>query len=162
MAIVDMGDLSWTYYPQNDYFYSNGLNQLAKKPTDVTQKVTGIISSAYGMAKHPTTGEVLNYAEADNTWNNIATGSIAWHMSSVTNPLYIYVKDTRFTSATDFKAAVTGQKICYELATPTTYQLTPQQIDTLLGDNNVWADSGEVEVVYKADVQRWVIKKLGE
>ena len=53
-------------------------------------------------------------------------------------------------------------QICYELATPQTYQLTGQQIACLLGQNNVWADCGNVEVQYKADVQRWVEKKLGQ
>lgn len=36
-----------------------------------------------------------------------------------------------------------------ELATPITIDLTPTEVKTLLGENNVWADSGEVEVTYK-------------
>ena len=50
--------------------------------------------------------------------------------------------------------------ICYELATPQTYQLDPQTIDLLLGDNNVWTDCGSVEVTYKADVGLYIDKKL--
>lgn len=39
--------------------------------------------------------------------------------------------------------------ICYELATPQTYQLTPQQINSLLGTNNVWSDDADhVEVIF--------------
>jgi hypothetical protein len=30
-------------------------------------------------------------------------------------------------------------------ATPTTYQLTPTQVKSLLGTNNVWADTGDIE-----------------
>lgn len=37
--------------------------------------------------------------------------------------------------------------LCYELATPQTYQLTPQTISLLHGNNNVWSD-GSVEVTY--------------
>ena len=37
---------------------------------------------------------------------------------------------------------------CYETTEPTTYQLTPQQITTLLGQNNIWADTGDVEIEY--------------
>ena len=37
--------------------------------------------------------------------------------------------------------------MCYELATPQTVQLTPQQVKTLVGENNIWVDSGEVDVV---------------
>ena len=43
-------------------------------------------------------------------------------------------------------------QLCYELATPQTYTLTGQEISTLLGENNVWADSGDVEVVYVRDL----------
>lgn len=42
--------------------------------------------------------------------------------------------------------------LVYELATPQTYQLTPTEVNTLLGENNVWADSGDVEVVYVRDL----------
>ncbi len=38
----------------------------------------------------------------------------------------------------------TGAEVVYELATPLTYQLTPTQVKSLLGSNNVWADSGDV------------------
>lgn len=41
--------------------------------------------------------------------------------------------------------------VVYELATPTTVQLTPAEVRTLLGDNNVWSDAGAVEVEYRAD-----------
>ena len=60
------------------------------------------------------------------------------------------------------QARFNGVQLCYELATPQTYQLDPQTIDLLLGDNNVWTDCGSVEVTYKADIQRWVLKKLSE
>ena len=42
-------------------------------------------------------------------------------------------------------------QVVYELATPTTVQLTPTEVRTLLGQNNVWADCGSVEVEYRAD-----------
>jgi len=40
----------------------------------------------------------------------------------------------------------------YELATPITYDLTPQQIALLRGDNNVWADTGDTTLTYRQDV----------
>lgn len=42
--------------------------------------------------------------------------------------------------------------VVYELATPVTYQLTPQQINTLLGSNNIWCDTGDASVTYRADI----------
>ena len=46
----------------------------------------------------------------------------------------------------------TGAEVCYELATPQTYQLTPTQVKSLLGVNNVWADTGDVDVHYVRDL----------
>ena len=37
----------------------------------------------------------------------------------------------------------TGAQVVYKLATPITYQLTPQEIEALVGENNVWSDSNE-------------------
>ena len=47
------------------------------------------------------------------------------------------------------------------LATPQTYQLTPTEVKTLLGSNNVWADSGDVTIEYYADTKLYIDKKLG-
>ena len=40
-------------------------------------------------------------------------------------------------------------QVVYPLATPIEYQLTPQQVTTLIGTNNVWSDAnGNTEVSY--------------
>lgn len=42
----------------------------------------------------------------------------------------------------------TGAEVCYKLATPLTIQLTPTQVKSLLGVNNIWADTGDVDIIY--------------
>ena len=42
----------------------------------------------------------------------------------------------------------TGAQVVYKLAEPLTVQLTPEQISALKGTNNIWADTGDVEVKY--------------
>ena len=42
----------------------------------------------------------------------------------------------------------TGSQVVYTLATPTTVQLTPTEVKTILGNNNIFADSGEVDIIY--------------
>lgn len=37
-----------------------------------------------------------------------------------------------------------GLKVIYELATPIAYHLTPTQVRTLVGNNNIWADTGNI------------------
>lgn len=41
-----------------------------------------------------------------------------------------------------------GSQVVYPLATPITVQLTPTQVEQLLGANNIFSDTGNVEVYY--------------
>ncbi len=56
----------------------------------------------------------------------------------------------------------TGAQVVYALAAPVTYQLTPTQVRTLYGENNIWADCGPVEAEYRADLEKYIEKKIGE
>lgn len=48
----------------------------------------------------------------------------------------------------------------YYLANPQTYQLTPTEVRTLLGNNNIWADTGDSTVEYKADTGRYIENRI--
>lgn len=64
-----------------------------------------------------------------------------------------------FADADAVKAYLTSHNVnvCYEIATPTEIQLTPQEITTLLGDNSIWADSGNIlELEYTADTKLYI------
>ena len=50
-------------------------------------------------------------------------------------------------------------QICYELATPQTYQLTPQQVNTLVGTNNVWSEQGNIELSYHIPITNLLVKR---
>lgn len=52
--------------------------------------------------------------------------------------------------------------VVYELTTPQTYTLTGQEISTLLGENNVWADAGDVEITYVRDLNIAINNLIGE
>lgn len=54
-----------------------------------------------------------------------------------------------------------GAQVVYQLASPVVYQLTPQEVTTLLGQNHIWADTGNVSVLYRADIQRYLQKCIG-
>ena len=45
----------------------------------------------------------------------------------------------------------TGAEVVYKLATPTEVSLTPTEITTLYGNNNIWADSGDMVITYVRD-----------
>ena len=54
----------------------------------------------------------------------------------------------------------TGAQVVYKLATPQTYQLTPTEVTTLLGQNNIWADCGPSTVEYQADTKLYIDSKI--
>ena len=55
----------------------------------------------------------------------------------------------------------TGAEVVYELASPTTVQLTAQQVDTLIGQNVIYADAGDVSVDYTSGYWIFPIKENG-
>ncbi len=71
----------------------------------------------------------------------------------------LYFRDSRFSSADDANAefAINPLQIGAVLAAPQTVRLTPQQINTLLGANHIWADTGDVTVTYPVSVRIPVI-----
>lgn len=68
------------------------------------------------------------------------------------NSTNIYVRDSSYMGgdATAFKTAMSGVQLVYELATPQVVQLTAEQVMILKNQNNIWVDSGDVEVTYLA------------
>ena len=55
----------------------------------------------------------------------------------------------------------TGAQVVYPLTTPQTYQLAPTEVQTLLGANSLWADTGNVDLLtYRADPTLYVDKRL--
>ena len=63
---------------------------------------------------------------------------------------------TFISAVEDMEENGSGLYVCYELKTPATYQLTPQEVSTLLGLNNIWADTGDVSVDYRADTKLYI------
>ena len=59
-------------------------------------------------------------------------------------------------------AEIGGLDVVYILTNPVAFQLTPTEVKTLLGVNNIWADTGDVEVTYRADTKLYIDKKLAE
>ena len=133
-AMADMGSLDWAFNGviPNGYQYAAAISGKALGETN-------FICSAYATGSpRQTIGYICGRA---------ATTTVACNATEAT--------------LADFKTAVSGQQLCYELVTPTTYQLTPQQINTLAGVNNVWAESGDCSITYYADTKLYIDKKLG-
>lgn len=85
--------------------------------------------TVYGGALNVTSGELRA------TYANIAS-----YNGETINEPWISSMDVYSAGATP----TTGAQVVYPLATPQTYQLTPTQVSTLLGQNNIFADCGQV------------------
>ena len=75
----------------------------------------------------------------------------------------IYIAISNDIGSTDAAMAWLAQhplSIVYPVASPQTYQLTPTEVRTLLGINNIWADTGDTEVAYRADTAQYIEKRI--
>lgn len=77
---------------------------------------------------------------------------------------YIFLCGTGLTTEADFKTwlQTNNTDVVYPLATPIEYDLTPAEVTTLLGQNNIWSDTGNTNCTYRADVGLYIAKKIAE
>ncbi len=126
-AGVDLGSVSWTKYGSTanyDRYITSGIDSLTKNSSSV---VCSIFKPRIG-------SETI---VANMIW--IASGN---SKLSATTDVGAYA------NASDFKSGMSGQMLVYELATPQTYQLTAQEVETMVGVNNVFSpDAASIKIV---------------
>lgn len=91
-------------------------------------------------------------AISSNPANGVAS-NVYWNTNNIT------MRNDALTTRAEWDNWVTAQAtagtpvtICYKLATPISLSLTGQQIQTLLGLNNVWGDNGQIsELQYRSN-----------
>lgn len=72
----------------------------------------------------------------------------------------VFIKDSDYTDPTTWLNALGSNTLCYPLTTPTKLSITSQDIPTLLGENNIFSNCGDVEVKYCADIGLYIDKKI--
>ena len=127
----DMGNMNYTYQS-----LSGGRNGFSVSVSDMKETTGGseiidAISSCY---------KATNY---NGTWAN---GNMSYFFPTGKTVIFI---NNDYTDASTFKTAMTGQQFVYPLATPLTYQLSKQQIRSLVGENKIFADTGDSVVDYR-------------
>ena len=128
MASVDLGTLTWTRRRVTDTNYV-----FVSKIEDAPLNNYYGLCSAYPYRTY----------WYDKSWLN--TG----YFGSAVN---VIVKDDSYTDAATFKTAMSGVQLVYELATPIPIQLTPQEVESLAGDNVLFSDAnGDLTVEYRSN-----------
>ena len=131
-AIVDLGNLAWVKSPNGSKFYATLPQYLKDRPNEnyicTRYKFDGFVSSS------PYYGE-------NGTFRLFRAGGASAAVYE------IYIHDDNYNDAATFKSAMSEVQLLYP-ATPIEVDLTPQTIKTLLGVNNIWADSGDTTLEY--------------
>lgn len=60
----------------------------------------------------------------------------------------LYFRNDNFTTKQEFQTALADVNIVFKLLVPRKYTLTPTEVQMLLGNNTIWADSGRVQLTY--------------
>ena len=141
---------AFTWYLDNSYsypyFYSSNsrtmLNTLNKK-TLICDRYNGIPNTT-GVTFRTTNHNLECMANASSGSTNTA----------------IYIQDSNYNSVEDFSAAIADAVFVFELkeSSYTTYNLTAQQVITLLqGTNNVWSNTGNIiQLQYYTDSKGYI------
>ena len=143
-AMGDLGTLSWNK-KVSGVFYAWDLQNLVKAVSSASLTANAKCSS-------------LKLGSYIDVYDNATLD----YAISVGSRSQVGAQCSAYAEATDFKSAMNGVQFCYELATPITYHLTPTEIKSILGDNNIWADAGDTSVEYRADTKLYIDKKIAE
>ena len=133
---ADLGSFIWVKHPSITAFYTTQINGFKEVLTQGTNYYGNGICSSYKL--------VLNRTYANGTIVLYRDGSLP---NPPTERAFIVDSDKYATmDATQFKTAMSGVQLVYELATPTVINLTPTQISALVGDNAMWTDGDTLSV----------------
>ena len=132
MVVVDLGDLTWVKNTTIviDRYYAT----ISDMKYVSAYTVANIISSSFG---------TVSLSDMNN---NLLTDMIAGY----TTQIYISTERGKYATEADFKTAMSGVQLAYELATPTTSSVTPTNtpIKSLSGYNHIESSTGDMEVEY--------------
>lgn len=129
-AIVDLGSINWNYNSSYNFFATSLVDIVSGTGID-------LICTQYESIQGVGNADMAN--AQNNTINHI----------NVT----IKIKDTRYTDASAFRAAMSGVMVLYKLETPVEVTFTPATTDTLNGTNKVSSSTGNMKsLTYFSDV----------
>jgi hypothetical protein len=148
-VIADLGDFTWVFDGSLS-FYTDSINKYQSAFPKIKYATWGnIIQGAIMTQYYAVAGSTV--ALNDNSFGTDGNGRL-------------YLRDANKLSMTssEFKAAVTGVKFVYPITDVYTYDLTPVEVTTLLGINNAWSDTGNTALTYRADLAKYIDRKIAE
>ena len=130
-AVVPFSDITWSnggMGTNGHYFYAT-----------TTVPFLGWASGGYASAM----SNMFVKASENAASSNAPNGSFWWNNASTGYRLIYGDENTSTTDISNLNAVLSGK-----LTTPTTHNLTAEEVTLLLGQNNIWADTGDTTVEY--------------
>lgn len=132
----------------NAYVYRNqtlGGLIVPNETDDITEAVCNMLPS-------------ISRTQAAGSTNNI--GIFQYHSGSNNELRLSFPREDAYNTVE--KVYALGVTCAIPLKEPTTYQLTPTEVRTLLGGNTIYTDAGDVSVEYIADTKLYIDNKIAE
>ena len=137
-------DLSWTKHSSYTNTYYADVPDIQAGGTSTL--VNAICSAYIAVTRQNQTQQATNYSFSATSQNN-----------------RIFVIDDSYSTLEDFETGTANYRLVYELATPVTYQLTPMEVTSLLGTNNIWHDAnGDTTVTYYTETASQILDIVQE
>lgn len=138
------------------------IKYICRSPVNVETASTGV---KYAQKTLTTAGMLEDDINAISSEYRFRKGSApsdpGWFRIVAKTSLLLY--DNRFVNKATAEAIIEEEQpeFCYELETPVEVQLDPVAVATLLGVNNIYADTGAIQsVTYPADTKLYIDKRL--
>ena len=128
-------------------------------------KKWGQMSSVYSGTTHSTKSLNFDANVLKGGQNSITNITAAYIEKTTEQSTHYYVSSdmkTVYVTLPNDTNSDTDIQVCGTLEEAIVYTLTPTEIKSLLGDNNVWADAGDTTVTYRADTAMYINKKIAE
>ena len=133
MGMLDMSTASWILRDDTHRATTTAIKNLIKIPSSQSVK-SGSMAENYTEVRASATITVGQFAVLQN-------GAVVLYYDGVNAP---------------------SGKLVYPLATPIEIQLDAHTLNSLYGQNNIWADTGDTMAEYRADTKLYIDKKIAE
>jgi hypothetical protein len=92
----------------------------------------------------------LQWSNSEHAYLSLSeyTATVASGGASMTVRFVLPISDSATTAEANTYLQSNNYTFVFPLATPQTVQLTPQEVNSLLGQNNISADTGDIDIVY--------------
>jgi hypothetical protein len=115
-----------------------------------TNKLDTIVKSNVNNSTVPDIKSDIYTANTPNAvWNRSANAIITVATPNDSYKIRFYDSNLEGLSASDIASYMDGHSVVYELATPVTYQLTPEQIALFRGVNTISTNAKSIKVTYR-------------